>query len=127
MCKERSPISSKNPARRILVLGRELNDSEATGRYLAFCGHEVTQTRDPGFAERAADVLQPQVLVCDLNPDSDVERIRIARKILKRYRSDVVIISTHRRSEIRRRLPELNPTQVLRKPISLHELARSVA
>jgi DNA-binding NtrC family response regulator len=117
-------ISTK---RRILVLGREQSASEATVRYLEYSGHQVSLAEDPKSAMLKADGIHPQVLICDLNPDSSYDRVRAARHIQERHESAIVVITNHFCWCVRDRFPELRVTQCLRKPVSLWHLAQSVA
>ena len=113
--------------RRVLVLGREKSASEATERYLKYCGHQVVRAADPESALAKAASLAPQVLICDLNVTSGRDRVRAAMQILEDYQSALVVISNYRSGQIRDRFPELKMSVCLRKPISLASLAEAVA
>lgn len=113
--------------RRILVMGREQEADEATGRYLENCGHEVAVADNPGEAVSEAKRLDPQVLICDLDPQSEIERIKAVLRILDLYKSVLVIITNYHRGEILSQFPELQGSSCLRKPVSLRQLAQMVS
>jgi DNA-binding NtrC family response regulator len=115
------------PGRRILVIGGGTDASDATERYLRYCGHEVSLTKDSQRAMTEADRLKPQVLVCDVNPKSGNDRVRAAKKIQEAHNSALVIITNYHRMEVRQRYPDLEVADFLRKPISLRVLADAVS
>jgi CheY-like chemotaxis protein len=123
----RASRNGTSATRRILLIGQELSAGEATERYLEYYGHTVTLAGDPASAMSRADDLEPEVLICDLNPASDDDRARTAQEILKKHPSDLVIITSYSCGEVRNRFPELEVALCLRKPISLESLARAVA
>lgn len=115
-------------SRRILFLGREHDEAdEATGRYLENCGHEVALAENPSEAMSEAEKLDPQILICDLHPQSDDERIDVAMRIRDCYETAVVIITNYHRGEVLHRFPELRGSSCLRKPVSLRQLAQMVS
>lgn len=118
---------SKEAGRRVLLIGRERASGEATERYLEYCGHEVELADSASSAVSKAEALQPQVVICDLNLVAEEDRVRAARRIQRRHRSAIVIITNYTRMEIRRRFPELNAVDCLTKPVSLQRLARTVS
>lgn len=113
--------------RRILYMGREQAADEATGRYLENCGHEVALAEDPGEAMSEAERLDPQVLICDLDPQSRHERIQAVMRIREAYQSVLVIITNYHRGEILNQFPQLRGSSCLRKPVSLRHLAQVVS
>lgn len=113
--------------RRVLLFGREPFANEATERFLQYCGHNVILALDSKRAVRKADRLKPQVLVCDVSPNSGSDRVCAARRIQEKHNTTLVLITNYHRIEVRQRFPELDVADHLRKPISLSVLADSVS
>lgn len=127
MGESQSKHASSTSGRRVLVIGRESDASEATERYLQYCGHEVTLAEDSQRAMAEAERLKPQVLVCEVSPKSGNDRLRAAKKIQKAHDAALVVITNYHRMEIRQRFPNLVVADYLRKPISLRVLADAVS
>lgn len=122
-----SKNSRNTPGRRILVIGSGNDANDATERYLQYCGHEVSLTKDSQRAMTEADRLKPQVLVCDVSPKSGNDRVRAAKKIQEAHNAALVVITNYHRMEVRQRYPDLDVADYLRKPISLRVLADAVS
>ena len=113
---------------RILVVEDEDGARIATRRYLQNCGHEVEAAGTATEAIAKADLLQPEVLVCDwkLAGEHDEDGIDVARLLQQKFGVAVIFVTAYALNDLRRNLGDLGSVDCLRKPISLHTLAAVV-
>ena len=121
------PRTKETNSLKVLILGREKAASEATVQYLRHCDHAATMAENLDDAMLVAEQLPPDVLVCDLNPESGQHRLDVVREIQRRFQSALIVISNYHGTEISKQFPEFQITTYLRKPISLRQLERSVS
>lgn len=108
---------------RVLVVEDEDATRSATRRYLQYRGHEVADaaTVDEGLAK--AELLRPEVLICDWQLAGRRDGIDIARMLRKRFDIAVIFVTAHALADLRQRAADLGAIECLRKPISLNTLA----
>ena len=109
--------------RRVLVVEDEDAARTATWRYLQYCGHEVAAaaTVDEGLAK--AELLQPEVLICDWKLSGRRDGIDVARALRKRFDLAVIFVTAYALADLRQQAGDLGAVSCLRKPISLDTLA----
>ena len=109
--------------RRVLVVEDEDAARTATRRYLQYCGHEVAAaaTVEESFAK--AELLQPEVLICDWKLAGRRDGIDVARTLRRRFDLAVIFITAYALTDLRRQAADLGTVSCLRKPISLDTLA----
>lgn len=109
--------------RRVLVVEDEEAARTATHRYLQYCGHEVSAaaTVDESFAK--AELLRPEVLICDWKLAGRRDGIDVARTLRQRFDLSVIFITAYALADLRHQAADLGTVSCLRKPISLDTLA----
>lgn len=109
--------------RRVLVVEDEDAARTATRRYLQYRGHEVAAaaTVDEGLAK--AELLQPEVLVCDWKLSGRRDGVDVARALRERFDLAVIFVTAYALADLRQRTGDLGAVSCLRKPISLDTLA----
>ena len=122
------PLHDHHARLRILVVEDEDGARIATRRYLQNCGHEVEAAGSATEAFAKADLMQPEVLVCDwkLAGEHDEDGIDVARLLQKKFGVAVIFVTAYALNDLRRNLGDLGSVDCLRKPISLHTLAAVV-
>lgn len=113
--------------RRVLVVEDEDAARTATHRYLQYCGHEVAAaaTVDESFAK--AEVLRPEILVCDWKLAGRRDGIDVARTLRQRFDLSVIFVTAYALADLRQQAADLGTVSCLRKPISLDTLAALLA
>lgn len=113
---------------RVLVVEDEDGARIATRRYLQNCGHQVEEAGTAREAVEKAELLRPEVLVCDwkLGGEKDADGIDVARQLQRDYGVAVIFVTAYALNDLRRNLDDLGSVDCLRKPISLHTLAAVV-
>lgn len=110
--------------RRVLVVEDEDAARTATRRYLQYRGHEVAAaaTVDEGLAK--AELLQPEVLICDWKLSGRRDGVDVARTLRERFFDlSVIFVTAYALADLRQRTGDLGGVSCLRKPISLDTLA----
>lgn len=119
-----------NPGRTslsILIVEDEAAARIATRRYLQFCGHQVAAAENAIEAIEKARALHPDVLICDWQLDGGgSDGVDVARVLQDEQGVDVIFVTAHELSELRRSARGLRTIDCLRKPISLGTLAAAV-
>jgi len=109
--------------RRVLVVEDEDAARTATRRYLQYRGHQVAAaaTVDEGLAK--AEVLHPEVLICDWKLSGRRNGVDVARILRERFDISVIFVTAYALADLRQQTGDLGAVSCLRKPISLHTLA----
>jgi CheY-like chemotaxis protein len=109
--------------RRVLVVEDEDATRTATRRYLEYCGHEVAAAATADESLAKAELLQPEVLICDWKLSGRRDGIDVARTLRRHFDIAVIFVTAYALADLRQQLGDLGSVSCLRKPISLDALA----
>lgn len=109
--------------RRVLVVEDEDAARTATRRYLQYRGHQVAAAATVSEGLAKADLLQPEVLICDWKLSGRRDGIDVARTLRQRFDLTVIFVTAYALADLRQRTGDLGAVSCLRKPISLETLA----
>jgi sigma-B regulation protein RsbU (phosphoserine phosphatase) len=109
--------------RRVVIVEDEDAARTATRRYLQYCGHEVAAAATVDESLAKAELLRPEVLVCDWKLAGRRDGIDVARVLRQRFDLSVIFITAYALADLRRQAADLGTVSCLRKPISLDTLA----
>lgn len=121
---QRGPAT--RPGLRVLVVDDEDAARIATRRFLEYCGHRVEAAATVSEAIEKADLLLPDVLVCDWKLAGKRDGTDVARILREKYGVAIIFITAYALSDLRRHISDLGAVDCLRKPISLTALAAVV-
>jgi len=99
----------------------------ATRQYLEAMGHAVQVAADAATALGAAAQTPPEVLICDCNLAQPFDGLDVARRIHADSGASVILVTGHPPDSLQAKLGDLEVAACLRKPLSLKDLAATVA
>jgi sigma-B regulation protein RsbU (phosphoserine phosphatase) len=107
----------------VLVVEDEAAARTATRRYLQYRGHEVAAAATVDESLAMAELLRPEVLVCDWKLSGRRDGVDVARALRERFDLAVIFVTAYALADLRQQTGDLGAVSCLRKPISLDTLA----
>ena len=117
-------LAVRRAVRRILLVDDEESVLFAMHQYFSLRGHEVHRAADRESAERLLDELPFDWVVTDLHltPAREQDGLSVGRKASDTCAERVVLLTSHRTSDVDREAKLAGIDRVLAKPVTLPDL-----
>jgi DNA-binding response OmpR family regulator len=119
--------NSESQNKRVLIVEDEPAAREASSSYLGKRGFDVAAAGNISDALAQAAEQAPDVLVCDWDLGSGENGTDVARKLQRRYRIPVILVTAHPLESLRKATTDIDVLRYMRKPLNLASLAATIS